>query len=138
MPHLKCFSKLISKPGRPDPSTSPSGQGDSIGNDWLGNAIQVANLAVAAGELAPFPYIKGAALIFQAVLTPIQVRPLDLYCVILHQLCKQQFKQNRGDFKALTTNITYVLSMLHEAAKDHPDTAKNSPQFDRLSKEFNR
>ena len=137
MPRLKWFSKLISKPGRPGPSTSPSGQGDIIGNDWLGNAIQVANLAVAAGELAPFPYIKGAALIFQAVLTPIQVRPFDLYRVILYKLCKQQFKQNRGDFKALTTSITYVLSILHEVAKDHPDTAKNSPRFSTLSEEFN-
>ena len=50
----------------------------------------------------------------------------------------QQLKQNRGDFKALTTRIAHVLSILHEVAKDHPDIAKNSPQFSRLSEEFSR
>jgi len=75
MPPFKWISKLVSRPDRSDPSPSPSGRSYVIDNDWLGNAIQVANLAAAAGELAPFPYIKDAALIFQAVLMPLQVRP---------------------------------------------------------------
>jgi len=36
-----------------------------LDTDWLRNAFQVANLAAAVGELTPFPYIKGAALLFK-------------------------------------------------------------------------
>jgi len=74
MPRLKWISKLVSKPEHLGPRQPVSGGSDTLVNDWLGNAIQVANLAAMAGELAPFPYIKGAALIFQALLTPLQVR----------------------------------------------------------------
>jgi hypothetical protein len=47
----------------------------SIGSrsDWLAGLIEVAKAATAAGELAPFPYIKGAAASLLVLLQAIEV-----------------------------------------------------------------
>jgi len=72
MPRLKWFTKRVSKPESPfDASTRPPNSIPS--NDWVSNAIQAGKIAVAAGELAPFPFIKGAAGVFVALLEPVQV-----------------------------------------------------------------
>ena len=72
MPLSKWFTKLVSKPDSPlDASTSAPSNASS--NDWVGNAIQAAKVTAAAGELAPFPFIKGAAGVFVALLEPVQV-----------------------------------------------------------------
>jgi len=41
--------------------------------DWVGNAIRIAELAAATGELLPFPYLKGTASLVSTLLKPIQV-----------------------------------------------------------------
>lgn len=77
MPPPQWVSNLILRGHRrPVPSTYTNLQAscEGIDNDWLANAIQVARVAAVAGEFAPFPYIKGAGLLFQAFLEPLQVR----------------------------------------------------------------
>jgi hypothetical protein len=46
--------------------------------DWLGKLIEVARLATSAGDLAPFPYIKGAAGAVVVLLETIEVRLITL------------------------------------------------------------
>lgn len=46
----------------------------SVGGDlWLDSAIQVGRLVMAAGKLAPFPYIKGCARMVVTLLESLQM-----------------------------------------------------------------
>ena len=72
MARPKWLTKLVSKPELP-PDTSIRGPSNTLSTDWVGNAIQVAKIAAAAGELAPFPFIKGAAGTFLLLLELVQV-----------------------------------------------------------------
>jgi len=71
---------IIWKPRNPKAGNSDN---SSVPNDWLDNVIQVARVTAAAGELAPFPYIKGSALVFLALLEPVQVWYTSVFSVHL-------------------------------------------------------
>ena len=72
MPRPKWFTKLVSKP-EPPTGASTSTPSNALSNEWVSSAIQAAKITAAAGELAPFPFIKGAAGVFIALLEPVQV-----------------------------------------------------------------
>ncbi|TFK32921.1 hypothetical protein BDQ12DRAFT_728198 [Crucibulum laeve] len=78
----------------------------SVRDDWLSNAITFGKALQAAGEFAPFPYIKGAAGIFVALLEPIQ----RLY-------------KNRDDYRYLTESISMVLKHLEQDIHQNPAAA---------------
>ncbi|KIJ27734.1 hypothetical protein M422DRAFT_71567, partial [Sphaerobolus stellatus SS14] len=88
--------------------------------DWLSNAAQIAELAAAAGELLPSPYLKGAALVVLQILKPIQ-----------------QFRRNREDFEALTVSITNLLQILHEELSKNGEYVLLSDSFEAQCKNFN-
>jgi len=137
MPRPKWLTKLVSKSESP-PDRSTSGSSNSLSTDWVSNAIQVAKITASAGELAPFPYIKGAAGIFVALLEPVQV-PLLCWLKLgsfSTPNIVQQLKQNQDDFKALTDSISSILNILHEEVKAQPEAAKDSVQFNTLCAEF--
>ena len=50
----------------------------------------------------------------------------------------QQIKQNRDDYKALTTSIILVLDVLHEEVKAQPDATRGSARFNASCAEFKR
>jgi len=75
MPPLKWIPKFISR-GNPSLQTqSLKPAKDPVDNDWLDNAVQAAKYIAAAGELAPFPFIKGSASLFLTLIEPVQVCP---------------------------------------------------------------
>ncbi|KIJ48556.1 hypothetical protein M422DRAFT_247405 [Sphaerobolus stellatus SS14] len=72
---------------------------DGLGADWIGDAMKVANLTIAAGEAVPGVggFMKAAGGIFVALLQPLQ-----------------QMGKNKEDCKALITNITQLLQTINE------------------------
>ncbi|TFK33110.1 hypothetical protein BDQ12DRAFT_728073 [Crucibulum laeve] len=93
-------------------------QSSSARDHWLSNAITFGKALQAAGELAPFPYIKGAAGILVALLEPIQ-----------------QLYKNRDDYKRLTESIVTILKHLEEDVRKNPAAALASEPFKEQCKE---
>ncbi len=59
--------------------------------------IQAAKLATSAGEMAPFPFIKGAAGCVTIVLEAIEVRSVDCCCTACSQTkVLESWKERRG------------------------------------------
>ncbi|KIJ26357.1 hypothetical protein M422DRAFT_272599 [Sphaerobolus stellatus SS14] len=110
---LSWSKKIKSSSSRPSSSSAPQ-------IDWLSNAAQIAELAAAAGELLPFPYLKGAALVVLQMLKPIQ-----------------QFRRNREDFEALTVSITNLLQIIHEEVSKNGEYTLLSDSFEEQCKNFN-
>ncbi|TFK33114.1 hypothetical protein BDQ12DRAFT_728078 [Crucibulum laeve] len=93
-------------------------QFSSVQDDWLSNAITFGKALQAAGDLAPFPYIKGAAGTLVALLEPLQ-----------------QMYKNRNDYKRLTESIVTILKHLEEDVRKNPAAALASEPFKEQCKE---
>ncbi|TFK33120.1 hypothetical protein BDQ12DRAFT_728082 [Crucibulum laeve] len=98
--------------------TKIAGQPSSARDDWLSNAITFGKALQVAGELAPFPYIKGAAGILVALLEPIQ-----------------QLYRNRDDYKCLTESIVTILKNLEQDVHQNTASMLASEQFKEQCKE---
>ncbi|KIJ53137.1 hypothetical protein M422DRAFT_775823 [Sphaerobolus stellatus SS14] len=79
------------------PSTKD--EGNSLGTDWIGDAIKVANITIAAGDAIPGVggFMKGAAGVFVALLEPVQ-----------------QMGKNKENCKSLITSIAKIFETVNQ------------------------
>ncbi len=77
---IPCLARLCQQQTYPlTTTTTTTMSGDSNIGAW----IQFAKLTAAAGEMAPFPYIKGVAGCIATILEVIEVRAVKRCCMIL-------------------------------------------------------
>ncbi|KAJ7198014.1 hypothetical protein GGX14DRAFT_402333 [Mycena pura] len=77
--------------------------------DWLGSSLVTAKAIAAAGDIAPFPYLKGvfgtAVLVLETI---------------------QKVKKNRDNMKDLCGNIVQITNIMHDhlLSQKETDTSK--------------
>ncbi|KAJ7624508.1 P-loop containing nucleoside triphosphate hydrolase protein, partial [Roridomyces roridus] len=108
----------VAKGGVPG-AQAPVKASPSSGSDWIGGFLRLAKIVEAAGDLAPFPYIKGAC--------GVVVNLLEIV---------QDLKHNREDLQGLCEDIIEILRIIQEEMKSHGD--QRADEFWGLCEDFER
>ncbi len=88
----------------------------------IDSCLKIAKLTAAAGEMAPFPFIKGAALCVVVVLEAIEVC-LYFFPLSPHQKELQSAAKNRQDLQELAESIVTTLVVVRDTVIEHGPTS---------------